>query len=128
MKPYEFMRFFHSKLGRFVYKHKGSGIIVDNISKPLRSVASSLAKTIVKQFAKKALQSGISHAGDKLVKKAAEKSGDLIMNTLANRFAKSKPQSITTKNYNGKTEYSSETRGINRHDTEPFDIYSLRQK
>ena len=31
MKPYEFMRFYHPKLGRFVYKHKGSGIIVDNI-------------------------------------------------------------------------------------------------
>ena len=25
MKPYEFMRFYHPKLGRFVYKHKGSG-------------------------------------------------------------------------------------------------------
>ena len=31
MKPYEFMRFFHPKLGRFVHKHKGSGIIVYNI-------------------------------------------------------------------------------------------------
>ena len=28
MKPYEFMRFYHPNLGRFVYKHKGSGIIV----------------------------------------------------------------------------------------------------
>ena len=33
---------------------------------------------------KKALQSGISHAGDKLGKKAAEKSGDLIMKKLGN--------------------------------------------
>ena len=40
MKPYEFMRFYHPKLGRFVYKHKGSGIIVDNISKPMKSVSS----------------------------------------------------------------------------------------
>lgn len=69
MKPYEFMRFFHPKLGRFVYKHKGSGIIVDKILKPMRRVAS----TFVKPLAKKALQSGISHAGDKLGKKAAEK-------------------------------------------------------
>ena len=36
MKPYEFMTFFHPKLGRFVYKHKGNGIIVDNILKPVR--------------------------------------------------------------------------------------------
>ena len=76
MKPYEFKRFFHPKLGRFVYKHKGSGIIFDNIFKPMRSVLSLLTKTVVKPFAKKALQSGISHAGDKLGKKAAEKSDD----------------------------------------------------
>ena len=31
---------------------------------------------------KKALESGISHAGDKLGKKAAEKSGDFIMKKL----------------------------------------------
>ena len=33
MKPYEFTRFFHPKLGGFVYKHKGNGIIVDNVLK-----------------------------------------------------------------------------------------------
>ena len=37
MKPYEFMRFYHPMLGKFVYRHKGSGIIVDNIFKPMRS-------------------------------------------------------------------------------------------
>ena len=59
-----------------MYKHKGSDIIFDNIFKPMRSILSLLTKTVVKPFAKKALQSGISHAGDKLGKKAAEKSGD----------------------------------------------------
>ena len=49
MKPYEFKRFFHPKLGRFVYKHKGSGIIFDNIFKPMRSVLSLLTKTVVKK-------------------------------------------------------------------------------
>ena len=91
MKPYEFKRFFHLKLGRFVYKHKGSGIIVDNIFKPMRSVLSSLTKTVVKPFAKKALQSGISHAGNKLGKNSAEKNDDLIMKKLASRCTKSKP-------------------------------------
>ena len=70
MRPHEFMRFFHPKLGRFVYKHKGSGIVVDNILKPMRSVASSLAKTVVKPFAKKAVQPGISRACKKLAKKS----------------------------------------------------------
>ena len=54
----------------------------------MRRAASSLTKTLVKPFAKKALQSSISHAGDKLGKKAAEKSGDFIMKKLANKFNK----------------------------------------
>lgn len=40
MKPHEFKRFYHPKLGKFVYKHKGSGIIVDNIFKPMKRVMS----------------------------------------------------------------------------------------
>ena len=84
MKPYEFKRFYHPKLGKFVFQHKGSGLILDNIFKPLKSVASSVFKKIAKPMAKKALESGVSHAGDKLGKAAAEKSGDLIMKKLAN--------------------------------------------
>ena len=83
MKPYEFMRFYHPKLGRFVYKNKGSGIIVDNIFKPMKSIVSSVFKNIAKPAAKKAIQSGVSHAGEKLGKKISEKSGDLIMKKLA---------------------------------------------
>ena len=83
MKPYEFMRFYHPKLGRFVYKHKGSGIIVDNIFKPMKSVVSSIFKKFAKPVAKKALESGISHTGERLGKKMSEKSGDLIMKKLA---------------------------------------------
>ena len=84
MKPYEFKRFYHPKLGRFVYQHKGSGLIVDNIFKPLKSVASSVFKKFAKPIAKKALESGVSHAGDRLGKAVSEKSGDLIMKKLAN--------------------------------------------
>ena len=84
MKPYEFKRFYHPKLGRFVHQHKGSGIIVDNIFKPLKSVASSILKNFAKPIAKKALQSGVSHAGERLGKAVSEKSGDLIMKKLAN--------------------------------------------
>ena len=49
----------------------------------MRRVPSSVAKTVVKPFAKTALQPGISFAGDKLGKKAAEKSGDFVMKKLA---------------------------------------------
>ena len=87
MKPYEFMRFYHPKLGRFVYKNKGSGIIVDNIFKPMRSAVSTILRKVAKPVAKKALKSGISHTGEKLGKKISEKSGDLIMK----KIAKAKP-------------------------------------
>ena len=82
MASFEYKRIYHPKLGRFVYEHKGSGIIVDNIFKPIKSLASSAFKKVAKPMAKKALESGISHAGDKLGKKAAEKSGELIMRKL----------------------------------------------
>ena len=82
MSSYEFKRNYHPKLGRFVYEHKGSGIIVDNIFKPIKSVLTSAFKKVAKPMAKKALESGISHAGDKLGKKAAEKSGEMIMKKL----------------------------------------------
>ena len=59
MKPYEIMRFFHQKLDRFVYKQKGSGIVVDKIFKPMRSIATSVLKKVVKPLSKKALESGI---------------------------------------------------------------------
>ena len=84
MKPFEFMRVYHPKLGLFVDKHVGSGIIVDNIFKPMKSVTSSIVKKFVKPLGKKAIESGISHAGERLGKKTAEKSGDLIMKRLKN--------------------------------------------
>ena len=84
MKPFEFMRVYHPKLGLFVDKHAGSGIIVDNIFKPMKSVTSSIVKKFVKPLGKKAIESGISHAGERLGKKTAEKSGDLIMKRLRN--------------------------------------------
>jgi len=80
MKPYEFKRFYHPKMGKFVCKHKGNGSIADNIFKPIRSIAS----TVAKPFAKKAIKSGVEHAGERLGKKAAEKFGDLIMRRLGN--------------------------------------------
>ena len=95
MKSYEFSRFFHPKLGRFVYRHKGTGLIVDNIFKPMRAVASAVFNKFAKPVAKKALQSGISHAGDKLGKKAAEKSGDLIMKKLGNMGKASKANKVS---------------------------------
>ena len=46
MKPYEFKKFYHPKLGKFVYKHKGSGIIVDNIFKQMSRMLSPVVKKV----------------------------------------------------------------------------------
>ena len=78
MASYEYKRVYHPKLGRFVYKHKGSGIIVDNIFKPVGRVLSKVPEMVLKPFAKKALESGISHAGDKLGKKQLKKAESLL--------------------------------------------------
>ena len=82
MQPYEFKRIYHPKLGKFVYQHKGSGLIVDNIFKPVKKILSKVPQMLLKPLAIKALESGISHAGDTLGKKAVEKSGELIMKKL----------------------------------------------
>ena len=78
MKPYEFMRLYNPKLGKFIYKHKGSGIIVDNIMKPMRKIVSPIVKKFVVKKGQKALKSGVSN----LSKKTPEKSGDMIMKKL----------------------------------------------
>ena len=82
MMTYNYKRIFHPGLGKFVYKHKGSGLIVDNIFKPVKKIVD----VVLKPIAKKALKSGIESAGDKIgkkvVEKVAEKSGHLFMKDL----------------------------------------------
>ena len=87
---YNYKRIFHPSLGRFVYKHKGSGLIVDNIFKPMKMIVDKVLKPV----AKKALKSGIESAGDKIgkkvVEKVAEKSGHLFMKDLQKKKSKGK--------------------------------------
>ena len=84
MKPYEFKRYYHPKLGKFVYQHKGSGLIVDNIFKPMKRLVSSVVKKFAKPLGKKALEAGVSHAGKKIGETVSQKSGELIIKRLAN--------------------------------------------
>ena len=50
MSSYEYKRIYHPKLGRFVYEHKGSGIIVDNIFKPVGRVLSKVPEMVLRRF------------------------------------------------------------------------------
>ena len=92
MKPHEFTRFYHPQLGRFVYKHKGSGLIIDNIFKPMKNVLTSVFKKVAKPAAKKAVETGLSKAGEKIGKKISEKSGELIMKKLSKARATPPPK------------------------------------
>ena len=93
MKSREFKKIYHPRMGRYVYKHRGNGLIVDTLMKPLKAVASTVLKEVVKPFGKKALKAGVSHAGERVGKKAAdkviEKSGNLIRKRLSQRNSKS---------------------------------------
>ena len=96
MKPYEFMRFYHPKLGKFVYKHKGSGIIVENIFKPMRRIFTPVIKKFARKSGEKALKSGVSHLSKKMGKKTSEKSGDMIMEKLRNmRIGDARQKALT---------------------------------
>ena len=85
----EFKKIYHPRMERYVYKHRGNGLIVDKLMKPMKSVASKVFKTVAKPFAKKAIKAGVSQAGTKVGKmaadKAIEKSGKLITKRLLER-------------------------------------------
>ena len=81
MKSREFKKIYHPKLGGYVYEHRGNGLIVDNIMKPLKAglstAANKAARAVVKKFTK-----GAKAKAKAIKTKAEEKSGDLIRQRL----------------------------------------------
>ena len=82
MKSREFKKIYHPKLGGYVYEHRGNGLIVDNIMKPLKAglstAANKAARAVVSKFTK-----GAKATAKATAKKAQEKSGDLIRQRLS---------------------------------------------
>ena len=82
MKSREFKKIYHPKLGGYVYEHRGNGLIVDNIMKPLKAglstAANKAARAVVSKFTK-----GAKAKAKATAKKAQEKSGDLIRQRLS---------------------------------------------
>ena len=85
MKSREFKKIYHPKLGGYVYEHRGNGLIVDNIMKPLKAglstAANKAARAVVKKFTKGAKAKAKSAKAK--ATKAQEKSGDLIRQRLS---------------------------------------------
>ena len=89
MNSKEFKRIYHPKLGRYVYAHRGNGLIVDNLLKPLGRKAKEFGSKVVRPFLKKKAKETISKAGERLGQKAikkwtqkSENAGDLIRQRL----------------------------------------------
>ena len=86
MNSREFKKIYQPKLGRYVYEHRGHGLIVDNLFKPLGRKAKEIGKKVVQPFLKAKAKEGLSKAGEKLGKKAvqmtSERAGDLIRKRL----------------------------------------------
>ena len=86
MNSREFKKIYHPKLGRYVYEHRGNGLIVDNLFKPLGRKAKEIGKKVVQPFLKAKAKEGLSKAGEKLGKRAvqmtSERAGDLIRKRL----------------------------------------------
>ena len=84
MKSRKFKKIYQPKLGRFVYEHRGNGLIVDNIMKSLKvglsTVSNKAARAVVRKFGKKAKAKAKARIGDST---RQEKSGDLIRRRLS---------------------------------------------
>ena len=92
MNSKEFKRIYHPKLGRYVYAHRGNGLVVDNLLKPIQRKAKEFGSKVVRPLLKKKAKETISEAGEKLGQKAIEKwtqksenAGDLIGQRLDQR-------------------------------------------
>ena len=82
----EFKKIYHPRLGRYVHEHRGNGLIVDNLFKPLGRKAKEIGKKVVQPFLKAKAKEGLSKAGKKLGQRAiqmtSERAGDLIRKRL----------------------------------------------
>ena len=50
MHSKEFKKIYHPRLGRYVYEHRGNGLIVDNLFKPLQRKAKEIGKKLSNLF------------------------------------------------------------------------------
>ena len=95
MKSREFKKIYHPRMEKYVYKHRGNGLIVDTLMKPIKSISSAILRNVAKPCAKKAIKAakeGVCQAservGKKVADKAIEKSGKLLSKHLSQMRSK----------------------------------------
>ena len=76
-RVYEWSKFYNPKMGLYQYRHKGSGLITDDLSKigqSFRKTVIAINKSPINKTQKKSLKSVLNKS---------EKAGDLILKRLA---------------------------------------------
>ena len=101
MNSKEFKKIYHPRLGRYVYEHRGNGLIVENLLKPIGRKAKEFGSKVVQPFLKKKAKEigkkGLAKAGEKIGQKVAQKlsqremAGDLIQKRLNKTSSNSRP-------------------------------------
>ena len=71
--PSEWQKIYHPRIGRYVFRHKGTGVVTDS----LFSIGRNLKKPILK-FVKKTGKKVAEETGEKIARKAVKKAGDKI--------------------------------------------------
>ena len=94
--PSEWQKIYRPQSGRYVYKHKGTGVITDS----LFSIGKAMKKPIVglfKQAGKKVAEKEINKASDVVVKKAGDKIGNILRKRSSERSREAKRSFQPTK-------------------------------
>ena len=114
MNSKEFKRIYHPKLGRYVYAHRGNGLIVDNLLKPLGRKAKEFGSKVVQPFLKKKAKETISKAGERLGQKAIEKWTQKTKQSLEENAGDLIRQRLDRQQRNGKQRNGRQTNGKKR--------------
>ena len=114
MNSKEFKRIYHPKLGRYVYAHRGNGLIVDNLLKPLGRKAKEFGSKVVQPFLKTKAKETISKAGEKLGQKAIEKWTQKTKQSLEENAGDLIRQRLDRQQRNGKQRNGRQTDGKKR--------------
>ena len=106
MHSKEFKKIYHPKLGRYVYEHRGNGLIVDNLMKPLKAVGRTLKRAT--KFAKVVhspppISMSTPQISMPTPRISSEKAGDLIRKRLNGQMTPKTKETTSRKGKRTKT-------------------------
>ena len=100
MHSKEFKKIYHPNLGRYVYEHRGNGLIVNNLMKPLKAVGRTLKRAtkfaeVVDSPPPPPISMSTPRISIPTPQISSEKAGDLIRKRLNGQMTASKTPKTT---------------------------------